>query len=229
MSYHGIIESVKPEPFLSLNHAANMKYDPRWSRLFDMWGKPVFGEHKFPLPKLPERRRTQGGRTAAETESSRARGGKSEIGKGKGQERRARTNDYVFEKYRELPSVAAHTAWCARSDAGAESVDRGNEYVFDRYRELPSIVAHGAWCKRTEDGDDDREAEKEERRGGYVFERYSELPSVAAHGAWCKRTEDGDEEETEKGDDEETGKGDDQETGKGNKEVTHKGDIKKTE
>lgn len=184
-----------------------MKLDPRLKR-FSIWGCPIFGEHRFPLPELPGRRKkrekkgVQSGRTGLSTELSMTRDGKSEVGKGKGKGRVARRDDHGFDKYRELPSVAAHTAWCARNDARVESANQGKGYGFDRYRELPSIVAHGAWCARTHTGDADEDNEKEDRDGGYRFDKYRELPSVLAHGAWCARTEDGDEKETEEEDDE---------------------------
>ena len=207
VSHHGIIAQVSPEPFLSLNEVANMKLDPRLKR-FSIWDRrPIFGEHRFPLPKLPERRRknreqkrTQSGRTGLATELSVTRDGKSEVGKVKGKGKGARRDDHGFDKYRELPSVAAHTTWSARNDARAESVDGGNGYEFDKYRELPSIVAHGAWCASTRTGDDE-DIENEDRGGGYRFDDYSELPSVLAHGAWYARTEDGDAKETEEEDD----------------------------
>ena len=202
VSHHGIIEQVPPEPFLPLNYVANMKLDPRLKR-FSIWGTPIFGEHRFPLPELPEKRRRKegekgrkSGRMGLETELSMTRDGESEVGKGKG--RGARRDDYGFDKYRELPSVAVHRPWCPRNDARAGSGDRGKGYKFDSYRELPSIVAHRAWCARTSTGEDDEDVENEDRDGGYRFEKYSELPSVVAHGAWRARTEDGDEKETEK-------------------------------
>ena len=169
-----------------------MKLDPRMNRLSIYW-RPIFGEQIFPLPKLPERRkkRTQSGRKGLSTQLSMTRDGNSEVGKGKG----ARRDDRGFDKYRKLPSVAAHHPWCARTDARAESGDWGMEYEFDRYRELPSIVAHGAWCARTRTGDD----EDGDRGGGYRFERYRELPSVVAHGAWCATTRTEDDEDVEDG------------------------------
>ena len=180
-----------------------MKLDPRLKR-FSIWGTPIFGEHRFPLPELPERRKkkegkkgTHNGRTGLSSKLPVTRDGKSEVGRGKGEGRGARRDDYAFDKYRELPSVAAHTAWCARNDARAERGNRGNGYEFNRYRELPSVVAHRAWCARTSTGEDDEDVENEDRDGGYRFEKYSELPSVVAHGAWRARTEDGDEKETE--------------------------------
>ncbi len=180
-----------------------MKLDPRLKR-FSIWDRrPIFGEHRFPLPELPERRkkkRTESGRKGLATELSVTRDGKSEVGKGKGKGRVARQDDYGFNKYRELPSVATHTTWCARNDARAERGDWGKGYEFGTYRELPSIVAHGAWCARTRTGDDE-DVENEDRGGGYRFDEYSELPSVLAHGAWCARTEDGDAKETEEEDD----------------------------
>ena len=186
---------------MSIDHGANMRYDPR-SRLFnlfDLWGKPVIGGYRFPLPKLPERRRrTRGGRAGAENASSGTRDGKDEVAKGKGKGRGARGDGCWFDKYdtyqTKIPSVAAHTAWYARNYASTERVGLGDGYVFDRYRDLPSVVAHGAWCKRTEDGDDE-DVENEERGGGYGFGKCRELPSVVAHGAWCKRTEDGDDDD----------------------------------
>ncbi len=200
VSRHGIIENVTPEPTLSLNEIANMKLDPRLSRVSIYW-RPILGEHKFPLPRLPERRkkRVQSGRTGLSTKLLMTRDGNSEVGKGK--EKGDRRDGYGFDQYRELPSVAAHRAWCARTDARGESGYRGKEYGFDRYRELPSIVAHGAWCARTRTGDDGEDIENEDRGGGYRFDKYSELPSVLAHGAWCARTEDGDDKEIEKEDD----------------------------
>ena len=205
VSRHGIIDQVPPEPFLSLNEVANMKLDPRLKR-FSIWGCPIFGEHRFPLPQLPERRKKkkgkQSGTTGLSTQLSVTRDGKSEVGKEKGKERVARRDDHGFDKYRELPSVVAHTTWCARTDARSESGVCGKGYEFDKYRELPSIVAHGAWCARTSTRDDDEDIENEDRGAGYRFDRYSELPSVFAHGAWCKRTGDGDEKETKEDDDE---------------------------
>ena len=185
-----------------------MKLDPRLSR-FSIWDRPIIGEYRFPLPKLPRRRRrkgegkkrTQSGRTGLESKLSITRNGNTEDGKGEGKGRVARGDDYGFDNYRELPSVAAHTAWCARNDAGGESFDGGKGYEFDRYRELPSIVAHGAWCARTRTGDDDDDIENEDQGVGYGFDDYRELPSVLAHGPWCPRTEDEDEEEMEKEED----------------------------
>ena len=210
-----IVESVKPEPFLSLNLAANVRYKPGWSELLDIWGGPVFPGYRFPLPELPKRRnRTHGSRTGAETQLSVTREEKSDVGKGEGKGIVARRDGYGFDKYRELPSVAAHSPWCARDDARVEGSDSRKGHVFDRYRELPSVHAHRAWCARTSIGDDDG---IEPRDGGarYVFERYSELPSVLAHGAWCKRTDDGDEGEIKDEDDEQTEEEDDEGTEKG--------------
>ncbi|KAK0515285.1 hypothetical protein JMJ35_002664 [Cladonia borealis] len=249
VSPRGVIDSPPPEPFMSIDHGANMRYDPR-SRLFnlfDLWGKPVIGGYRFPLPKLPERRRRrQGDRTGAETGPFGARDGKDEVAKGKGKGKGVRGDGCWFDKYNtyqtKIPSVAAHTAWYARNYASTERVGLGNGYVFDRYRELPSVVAHGAWYKRTEDGDDDDDddndddddddddgIENEERGGGYIFERYSELPSVLAHGAWCKRVVDGDEEEIERGDEKETEEEDEKEIEEEDDEETDEEDEKETE
>ena len=194
---------------------ADMKIDPRLE-MFSIWGKPIFTDgFVFPLPKLPERKvrevekgKPQSGKSGSSTKLLETRNGKSEVGKGKGKEkeesRGARRDGYAFDKYRELPSVAAHRPWCARNDARAENGDPGERNGFDRYRELPSVVAHGAWCARISTGDGG-ERENEDRRDGYKFERYSELPSVVAHWAWCARNEDGDrhDEEIEEEDNEE--------------------------
>lgn len=226
-----IIESVEPELFLSLNHAANVRYKPGWSKLLDIWGRPVFPGYRFPLPELPKRRnRTHGSRTGAETRLSVTREEKSDVGKGKGKGIVARRDGYGFDKYRELPSVAAHSPWCASDDARVESSDSRKGQVFDRYRELPSVHAHGAWCARTSIGDDDDDG-IETRDGGasYVFERYSELPSVLAHGAWCKRTDGGDEDEIEEEEDEQTEEEDDEGREKWDGEEAEKEDEEEAE
>ena len=114
----GIIDVPPPrESFMSIDHGANMRYDPR-SRLLsllDLWGKPVIGGYRFPLPKLPEKRRrsrARGGTLGAESGSSVARDGKDEAGKGKGKGkgRGARGDGRWFDKYSIHPSVAAHMA-----------------------------------------------------------------------------------------------------------------------
>ena len=225
-----IIESVKPEPFLSLNLAANVRYKPGWSELLDIWGGPVFPGYKFSLPELPKRRnRTHGSRTGAEIQSSVTREEKSDAGKGEGKGIVARRDGYGFDKYRELPSVAAHSPWCARDDARVESSDSRTGHVFNRYRELPSVHAHGAWCARTSIGDDVDGIETGDGGAGYVFDRYSELPSVLAHGAWCKRTGDGDEGEIKDEDDDQTEEEDDEQTEEEDEEETEKGDGEEAE
>lgn len=172
---------------LNLGMVADMKVDPRLER-FSIWGRPILGEGGgFGLPSLPERREV-------EWKLEMPRGPKVEVGKGKGKGREARRDGCGFDKYRELPSVAAHSPWCARNDDTAE---------FARYRELPSVHAHEAWCARTRIGDDDGVGEDRDGAEGYTFERYRELPSVFAHGAWSARSEDevedgGEEEEEDK-------------------------------
>ena len=187
---------------------ADMKVDPRLE-MFSIWGRPIlFDGYVFPLPRLPERRvevgekKMRSGKSGSGIELSVTRHGKSEVGmgKGKGKGRGARGDGDGFDKYSELPSVVAHSPWCARDDDRAGSGERGKGYEFERYRELPSIVAHGAWCARSGTGNDDGDVEDGGRKDGYRFERYSELPSVFAHRAWYARNEDGDDEEGEKED-----------------------------
>ena len=139
--------------------------------MFSIWGRPIFLDGVvFPLPRLPERRgeveekKIESGKLGSSKKLLETREGKSEIGKGKekGRGEGARRHDgYGFEKYRELPSVAAHRPWCARNDATAENGDPGEGNAFERYRELPSVVAHEAWCARSEE-EGDEEVEEEE-------------------------------------------------------------------
>ena len=162
---------------LDLGMVADMKADPRLKQL-SVWGKPILSDGGvFGLPAILG------------------------SGKRKGKGREARRNGSGYNKYRELPSVAAHSPWSPRTrirddDDGVRADRDGAEgHTFERYRELPSVAAHTPWCPRTRVGDDDGVRADRAGAEGYTFERYRELPSVHAHEAWCARDGDGDDQE----------------------------------